>query len=40
MDLNEKFIINEKIIKEYLNFLFVEEREEVKEFVGYERKFI
>ena len=38
MDLNEKLIINEKTIKEHLNLLSAEEREEVKELVGYERK--
>lgn len=38
MDLNEELIINEKTIKEHLNLLSAEEREEVKELVGYERK--
>lgn len=38
MDLNEELIINEKSIKEHLNLLSAEEREEVKELVGYERK--
>lgn len=38
MDLNEELLINGKSIKEYLYLLSAEEREEVKELVGYEKK--
>lgn len=40
MDLNSNLKIKETIIKDYLNSLTCEEREQVKEYVGDEKKYI
>lgn len=40
MDLNKKLKIKNKTIEEYLNSLTCEEREQVKEYVGDEEKFV